>query len=294
MGLQSDVYVGELEHNGAQLQSPHRVTLDERNDFPSAWLPGDRGILFYSDRNGNWDIFQQRIDQTVAQEFVLGPDEQREPRLAPDGAAVLYWKYTTGSQPPAASGIHLLRVPIAGGAPQPVLDASAGAQFRCPSQPGRDCILSEEKNGRRQLIFTAFETVRGRKGEVAKMEHETTASPQWDLSPDGTKLALVGLEDQKNHIRIVDLGSSSTRELIVPLISAQLLDIAWTRDGTGFFVSTSSARESLLLHITLKGQVHELWKGHSPLSTPVPSPDGKHLAFAISSQNSNAWMLEFF
>ena len=50
---QYDVYVGDLEAGGRRLKMPpRRLTLDERNDAPTAWTPDSKAILFHSDRSG--------------------------------------------------------------------------------------------------------------------------------------------------------------------------------------------------------------------------------------------------
>jgi Tol biopolymer transport system component len=114
-GLQSDLYVAGLASKGG-LEPPRRFTLEGRNNLPSAWTPDGQALFFSSDRNGNWDIFKQRLQQRNAQDFVFGPGEQTEPRLSPDGSWVLYWDYV-GKGAGASSPMRLLRVPIAGGAP---------------------------------------------------------------------------------------------------------------------------------------------------------------------------------
>jgi len=52
MNFQSNVYVAELEAGGAKLAIPRRLTLEDRNAFPSAWTSDSTGVLFWSDSNG--------------------------------------------------------------------------------------------------------------------------------------------------------------------------------------------------------------------------------------------------
>jgi len=49
-----------------------------------------------------------------------------------------------------------------------------------------------------------------------------------------------------------------------------------------------------LLHVTPGGKVNPLVRnGHRQwLTSPVPSPDGRHLAFQAQSWDSNVWILE--
>src|SRR5262249_54912036 len=93
-GSQSDVYAGELDAKGQFTRPPYRVTLDERNDWPSAWMPDNRTVLFHSDRNGHWQIFKQAVDQPTAEEVIPAGEDQMEPQASPDGSFVLYWAFT--------------------------------------------------------------------------------------------------------------------------------------------------------------------------------------------------------
>jgi Tol biopolymer transport system component len=74
--FQQDVYIGQLEANGTRMKTPTRLTLDERNDVPGPWMPDSKTQIFSSDRNGNWDIFKQAIDQPFAESLVSGPDDE--------------------------------------------------------------------------------------------------------------------------------------------------------------------------------------------------------------------------
>jgi len=291
-GLQTAIFVGELEANASLLQQPRRLTLDEQNDLPSAWTPDSQSVLFYSDRNGNWDIFRQSTEQRTAEDFVLGGGQHSEPRLSPDGAWVLYWTYPKGEGGHPAS-MKLVRVPAAGGPLEPVLEAAWGARFRCATKARAACVLSEPDKDRRQLTFTAFDPVQGREGEAARLATDPASQPAWDLSPAGSRLAIVDFDERKDRVRILGLPAGETGDLPVKG-STRLTGVAWSADGAGIFVSSISPSGSELLHLDLNGGQHELWATSTSVSAPVPSPDRKKLAFAVSIQNSNAWMIEKF
>src|SRR5271167_68019 len=69
---QSDVYVGQLSDGGSELKSPQRLTLDERNDWPGGWSPDGKAVLFYSNRNGSFDIFRQGVSERNPETIVSG------------------------------------------------------------------------------------------------------------------------------------------------------------------------------------------------------------------------------
>ncbi len=106
-------------------------------------------------------------------------------------------------------------------------------------------------------------------------------------------MAIVDLDEHKDHIRLVEVESGSARAVTVGR-SARLSGISWSADGRGWFVTNSSAREAAILHVSLNGVVSKLWTTSTSVGTPLASPDGRNLAFAVSAYNSNAWIIENF
>jgi Tol biopolymer transport system component len=216
-GLQRDIQLAGLEREGS-LEPPRRFTLQGRNNLPSAWTPDGQTLFFYSDRNGNWDIFKQRVLERSAQDFVLGPGDQTEPRLDPDASSVLYWDYG-GTETTASTSMRLLRVPIAGGAPLPVLEATRGGSIRC-ALGHSPCVLSELDKANDELVLSTFNPLRGRIKEVVRLAADPDGSPTWDLSPNGSTVAIVDLDEHKNSIALVELESGSARSMAVGPSSA--------------------------------------------------------------------------
>jgi eukaryotic-like serine/threonine-protein kinase len=68
----ADVYVGELEDAGTRLASPTRLTVSESEDYPSAWMPDSKTILFQSNRTGRNQIFRQTPEQDAAEPVIQG------------------------------------------------------------------------------------------------------------------------------------------------------------------------------------------------------------------------------
>ena len=197
---QTDVYVGALSGGGHVLSPPERLTMTDRNERPSTWSKDGRGVYFFSDRSGNFDIFFQGLDGTPARAVATGPEWETLSQLSPDGESLLYWRF-----PAVVSGEavrpELVRRPVSeppdvAPAPAiPILSASmlahpAGAgrpapweeRLRCPKTASASCILSE-KTDADQLVFSALDPIRGRGEEVFRIDHPTAASNIWDVSP---------------------------------------------------------------------------------------------------------------
>jgi Tol biopolymer transport system component len=289
-GVENDLYVAALQGKGS-MEPPRRFTLEGRDNLPSTWAADGHTLFFYSDRNGNWDIFRQSLGERNAQDFVVGHGQQTQPIVSPDGSWILYWDW--GDKESQATGKRrLLRVPISGGAPQQVLEASQGAAIRCV--PGQlPCLLSEDDGVNHELVFTAVDPIRGRQDERIRLAADPAESPAWDLSPDGSAVAIVDLDSHKNDIRLAVLESGSIR--LITLDSGERLSgIARASDNGGWFVTSSSVRGSAIFYVSASGAVSKLWTTSSILGAPLASRDGKQLAFTISRFDSNAWLLEDF
>lgn len=288
-GVETDLYVAALGGKSS-LETPRRFTLEGRDNLPSAWTQDGGALFFDSDRNGNWDIYRQNLRNLNAQDFVVGPGQQTDPRLSPDASWVFYWD--SGGKDSTSETRRLLRVPISGGAPEQVLEARQGAAIRCT--PRRlPCLLSESDSVNHELVFTAVDPVQGRQQERIRLATDPAESPAWDLSPDGSTLAIVDLDSRRNEIRLVALDSGSAR--LVALDSGERLSgIARSPANGGWFVTSSTVRGSAIFYVSSNGAVFKLWTSSATLGTPLASPDSKELAFTISRFDSNAWVLEDF
>ena len=301
---QGDVYWGELEGDGTRLKNPARLTLDERMDWPGGWIRDGKSLLFFSDRNGEFDIYRQGIKDRDAEPIVVGPDEKRAPKLSPDGRWILYleWPKTAGGT--SANSARLMRAPVSGGAPEIVLDArgypgSAQIQhemspvtargypdFRCASVPGSPCVIAEAEDER--IVFSRFDPESGAKRELTRAD--INRNSVWDLSPDGSRLVFAA-SSTGSPIHILDLATGAERHQLLagsPLVYS----VAWASDAKSLFVTTFAIKGSSILRVSLDGRTQLLWQSSAWIERPIPSPDGRLLAFGQVNVNSNAWVLD--
>jgi Tol biopolymer transport system component len=294
---QEDVYVAEVEAGGMRLMaSPRRLTLDERQDFPWAWTPDSKAVMFFSNRSGNWNIYKQALDEDSAEPLVAAPQAgwfNRAPALSPDGAWIVYESFTEreGTSPSAQS--QLRRVPLAGGPSQLVLTAHGLYFKRCARAPATSCVLGERTEDKKQLVFTAFDPLKGRGREVMRIGTKPGSDNWWDLSPDGSQIAMAFPEGE-NRIRLLPLDGGAPRDLVVNGWSG-FRTADWSQNGKGIYVSSSSPRGATLLYIDLEGHANAVWEQKGGLMTMgAPSPDAHHLAILGFTLDSNVWMIENF
>jgi Tol biopolymer transport system component len=290
---ESDVYVGELEANATRLVNPRRLTLDDRDDEPSAWTLDGKTVLFDSNRNGSYDIFRQALDQRTAEAVVTSREDKFSARLSPDGAWVMYFAFPGGYS--SAKSPNLMRAPISGGPPEFIAAVDPSAEFYCARLPATRCVLSERHRG--ELAFYALDPLKGRGPELLRIDAKPLADPcdTWDLAPDGSRIAVIAPDEQQARIRVFPLAGGSPRDVSVAGQSRLCL-LRWAADGKGWFAWSLSAAASTHIHVDLQGRSYLLRQQASVpgLTWSVPSPDGRHLAFVEWNSISNVWMLEGF
>ena len=301
---QADIYVGELGKNGTELKSPTRMTLSDKNDWIGGWTPDGKSLLFYSARNGNFDLYRQKLGDLSAETVNNSAEEKRTPQVSPDGNWILYlsWPRMPNDAQPASG--RLMRLPIAGGPPEAIFDVAGYANwgppgdvarnlgdapaFRCTSSKAGVCVLAEGKDGNKKLTFTPFDPVTGKKEKAVAAE--SADEPAWALSPDGTQIALTWFDTHGATIRIVPLAGGGPHDIAVKNL-IQLAGIAWAADGKSFFAIRNSARGSRLMHVDMNGSSQEIGKAVWDIFQISASPDGKSLAYGAVNSNSNVWMI---
>jgi len=136
---ESDVYVGRVLPSG-NLESPKRLTLDERYNSPYAWTPDSKAVIFSSDRTGTFSIYKQALDQNVPELISTGPEATLMARVSPDGNWLIYAALSNVKFPNQSNSIRLMRVPIAGGVPQMIVETKGTApDFDCPHRSDAQC-----------------------------------------------------------------------------------------------------------------------------------------------------------
>lgn len=279
---QSDVYAATFR--GSALTEPIRVTLDERDDHATGWLPDGKTVLFESTRNGTLDVFRQPLDAPVGEQIAAGPDQQYGAEVAPDGATILYW-----STPGNGASARLLGVPMGGGAATPVLEAPPGSQFHCPA-PARSkasrCVLLSGDG----LRFELFDWRNGQREPLPHVPPSPAgATPLWALSCDGARIATADAAG----LHVVELSGGRESSLPPTVFPGAIAGVAFSCGSQDLLVATSATRQNILSSVR-ESRLQRLWSSPRPISSPIVSPDGRRLVFDVRATSSNAWLLENF
>jgi hypothetical protein len=298
---QADVYVADVEERGERLSAPRRLTLDQRDDYPTTWTPDSKTVLFLSDRDGPFRIFKQDIGQTQSELLVGGDDIViMAPRLTPDGLSALY--LVTAKRKDLPDNRRLMRVPLAGGASQVVVEGPEIMGYQCARLPSKLCIYGQIESNSDGYRFFTFDPAGGKGTELlAGKVKKRYAMNNWSLSPDGKYLVTAkGLTPTDDiALRIIKLADGTEQLIPVPQIKL-LMGMEWSADSSsiwvgGFMGRGAGGARSGLLNVRLNGSVKVALRGLNPgVLWGVPSPDGQRLALLGNTESSNMWLLENF
>lgn len=274
------VYAGDFT-SGGSLVNVHRVSAAENNsNYVHGWTADSRSVLFESLRGNQYFVFRKAIDDTGPDVPLSGSEDGVGPKLSPDGAWVLFNRSVKLPSGEPASNYQLVRLPIAGGVAEIVADDPGAFNFHCGASPGKRCVLLAEHGGR--LQFQALDPLHGVGAELATIDQRPT---DWDLSPDGNRLAMVSGDAPGIHV--IDLSRNVASHVKVPGWTA-LHTINWSADGAGWLLCADRAPAPGAFLVRVNGSgMSVLHQFKAPCPWAVASPDGRHLAFSESSPGIN-------
>jgi DNA-binding winged helix-turn-helix (wHTH) protein/Tol biopolymer transport system component len=285
---QSQVFVSEFDKGTHRLTTPRRLTTDQNENIPAAWMPDSKSVLFLSDRDGPLKLFRQEIDQTTAEVMVEGQRLNLAlPRLSADGSQILFADVSRPADPFVP--IRLMSIPLSGGVPRLVLQDLGINEFLCARTPSTVCVLTYVVGT--ASSFITFDTERGKGREVAKFE----GWPNWGLSPDGSQLAVV-TDDHQGRLRFLSLDTGATRDVVVkdwPVLRS----LDWAADGGSVLIGSVKPRgTSVILNVDVEGRARVLLESdpQSQFMFAIPSPDGRYVALNVFTGENNVWMVENF
>jgi len=261
-----------------------RLTFSDADEYPHAWTPDGRWVIFESSRHGNSDLFRQEIDASEAQPLVLSERDKALPRITQDGKWIFY-----NEQAPANQW-NLMVFPMEGG-PAKILRANRPVQgeFACALGTAGRCVSRTVQNG--QFSFRDLNPDGGAGRELAKTAWTPAIVGDWDISPDGSQVAIPNHDPRKATVRLVPLDArAGTAEKVVTVRALKNLSgVVWAADGKGWYVAVGDATRGVLYYVDLEGQVRTNLMESIRATYAVPSPDGRHVAFADWTVSANVW-----
>jgi len=205
-----DIWLKRLDRG-----APTRLSFSDAHERTPIWSPGGNRVTFLSDRNGNFDVWEQAADGTGQAELLLDLEEDiANVAWSPDGAWLLL--ETAGRN----SDILAYR-PGEEGAPSPLIAGSADEEWPTVSPDGRWIAYVSDESGQYEIYVRPFSDVGGGMWMVST---GPATAPRWAV--DGGALFYEGDEQNSPLWRVeVVPGDLFAWETPVPL--------EWS--ATGFF-----------------------------------------------------------
>jgi len=292
-------YVADLEAGGKVLRNIRRFTLEE-DDNVRGWTADAKVMVA---QNGyTWSLYKRSLVSDIAEPIVssVAGGALLEGATTPDG------KWYIGRIWPDGESIEhptipfpILRIPLAGGKPETILQLSRHGSVSCARPPSNTCVLAEQSEDRKQMIVSILDPIKGRGSELVRFDFDRELAvlelPTCVISPDGTRLAIARSPESPLEIR-------SLRGQLISKIPYQSVGewiwLNWSADQKGFFVTRKGQSGNELLYLDFQGKASSLRKcvGGSLGGgcEGLPSPDGRHLAIVDIDQSNNIWMMENF
>jgi serine/threonine protein kinase/Tol biopolymer transport system component len=291
-GLAS-IYVGDFDKSALSLSTPRRLSYTEAFDNPMDWTADGKAVIFMSYRNGHWGIYKQVLDQESATYLVPGSKgaEAYSPKISPDGFWVVYLEVPEDIW--SLSPSRVMRAPVDGGTPEFILAGRFYRGIRCTGAQANFCVFAEQPDDKNELIFSTFDPVKGRGRELCRIPVRRDKQYNWDLSPDGLYI-LAGIDGAENTLLVRRTDGHPTHEVeIKGWPGLNFMD--FSADSKGLFMNSTSNGVGTLLYVDLAGRAKPLWQPKYPnVLWGFPTRDGRHLAIAAASFNSNLWLLKDF
>ena len=266
-------------------------------------MPDSTAVLFWSNRNATWGIYKQRLDQTTAQPIVIGPDYKTSPVVSPDGSWIGN-PFSADDNRGPTTPVRIMRAPTSGGAPQLVFEGRGIDRLACTRAPATLCVFSELSPDQNQVVFAAFDPVKGRGRELGRvgLGQERpwicfSDNYTWDLSHDASHLAFAQNDPLQGRITILSLVGGEAREINIKG-RENLADLHWAADGGGLFVYTFRDNwDAVLRRLAGSRPIHpaaEPPNQQCGVGNTLPVVTGCYLAIRGDTTHSNVWLLENF
>jgi Tol biopolymer transport system component len=292
-------YVADLEAGGKLLRNTRRFTLEE-DDNVRGWTAD--GKVMVAQNGYTWSLYKRSLDSDTPEPIVssVTGGALLEGATTPDG------KWYIGRIWPDGESIEhptipfpILRIPLAGGNPETILQLSRHGNVSCARPPSNTCVLAEQSEDRKQMIVSILDPIKGRGSELVRFDFDRELGvlelPTCVISPDGTRLAIARSPESPLEIR--SLHGQLIRKIPSQSVG-EWIWLNWSADQKGLFATRKGQSGNELLYLDFRGKASSLRKcvGGSLGGgcEGLPSPDGRHLAIVDIDLSNNMWMMENF
>ena len=219
----ADIWLVDLSRG-----SQTRLTIDEVRDASAVWSPDGTRLVFGSERNGVYDMYEKPADGSPSEVLVLASAQHKMPEdWSSDGGFIVY-----NSQD--ARGRDLWALPMTGERKPIPIATSRFEEWNARFSPdGRWIAYQSDESGRPQIYLQPFPGP-GRRVQVSSTRGVV---PRW--RQDGRELFFLGTDDQLMSVSVS--LTDATVQVGTPAVLFAVPDgssFLPSPDGQRFLVST--------------------------------------------------------
>jgi eukaryotic-like serine/threonine-protein kinase len=293
-------YLADIQAGGTRIDNIKHFTLEDSDDVIMDWV-GSEAVIVAQNRGDHYSLYKQPLNSDVQSPIVssVAGGVLSLAVLSPDNKWViaLVWPGQEGtiSERPSLP-LSIVRIPITGGAPEPLLQVSRPTPFSCARGRSDVCVIAEQTDDHKQMIVSTLDPIKGRGPELARFDLARDIDTFVDnlicvISPDGTRLAIA--HSPEGPIEINSLSGQLLHT--IPLRTRdKKVGVGWAADRKGFFVTRRAPSGTELLHLDMRGNEKVLRNCFGWGCFAAPSPDGRHLSILDTRPTTNMWMMENF
>ncbi len=238
----------------------HRLTFRRGNVLSARFAPDGRTIVYGAAWGGNpSEIYTVRTEGPESRP--LGLPNATVASVSSTGELAMFSREGMTTMGAWAT---LSRVPLAGGAPRPLLEEVGAADW---TPDGKElAVMRVREGGGRRLELPAGKTLFETKKRTEGLR----------VSPDGKHVAIAEVDGEKTSLVVVDLAGKA-RTVVGPL---QVLvgTFAWLPSGREIlFYGGASRDDTALRAVDLSGRVRTLYRSTGVLFVHDVFPDGRVL-----------------
>ena len=280
------VYLGDLGF-GSRAFSAQRLTDDHWGNLVDSWTPDSKAVIFESNRNGKWGIYQENLHDKTVKTLLSGNEDYNNAVFSPDGQRLMFVASKSWDDKSERS-VRIMSAAADGSSPSVLLPGLHS--FACAHISSGGCIVGERRE--KQYVFSDFDPTHGKGREIGRT---TLVNPAWDLSPDGTKIVVVGQAEPLPQMDIVTVSTGKTDTLHLKNTSWNVQVASWSADGKRLFATAYSDSGFALLAVDGDGKAQVLKQAtRGWMFRPRGSPDGRSLAFGQRQSGASLVLLENF
>lgn len=301
------------------------LTTGEQNDSSPKWSHDGKKIIYSSNKSGKREVYLRWMD--TGEERVLINTEKSPSNLvwSPDDKHLSFTMFVSKAKPspikmPAkpqgakwnappkyvdelnwrrdgqgelpSGNTQLFTVPVSGGTPRQLTDGRYNHSGASWSKDGKYLYFSANMRDDSELEIRDSDIYRLAlaDGSMKKLTDRYGPDGNPTISPDGSKMAYLGYDDNYKGYQISRLYVSNTDGSNSQLVSGDLDrdvgSIQWASDNKGLYFQYTDKGHSKIGFITLKGKVTEITDGLGGLSLGRPYASG---AYSVANNGNYAY-----